>query len=242
MLASWTWILWRLWQRSRGLRSKGTKGSPKVSAIPRVQEKEMIVSSKDSECCSWSGKRKWWMQTEQQTCLSFTKAMVVGCIMGWKSSRSRLVSATDSPGHPTSPMTWSFRIVCPGNLVIWAWSFQFYKSDLSPRLTLMLSPSLEYRAIDDVRDKCLQAELESFRRLWQRSRGLSGWWGEKSLGCVPADLKACVGCFSRSPLNAKCVSSNAKCGITVMGAYRDADSEQTCGQSWGRREWDKWGE
>jgi hypothetical protein len=27
-----------------------------------------------------------------------------------------------------------------------------------------------------------------------------------------------------------------------MGAYRDADSEQTCGQSWGRREWDKLGE
>ena len=144
------------------------------------------------------------MQAEQQTCLSFTKAMAVGCIMGWKSSRSRLVSATEPPALPTSPITWSFRIVCPGNLVIWAWSFQFYESDLSPRLTLMLIPSLVYGAVDDVRDKCLQAELESFGRLWQRSRGLSGWRGEKSLGCVPADLKACVGCFSRSPLHAKC--------------------------------------
>lgn len=97
-----------------------------------------------------------------------------GCWLhrGWKSSRSRLVSGTDLPAHLTSPMSWSFWIICPGNPVVWAWSFQLYKSDLSPRLTLMLIPSLEYRAVNDVRDKCLQAELGWI--LWEAVAEVSG--------------------------------------------------------------------
>lgn len=76
-------------------------------------------------------------------------------------------------------------------------------------------------------------------------RGLGGWVdGEgKSLWDVFLQTwKPVLVPFQDRLLMQNVVSSNAKCGITVTGSYRDADSEQTRGHSWGRRGWDKLGE
>lgn len=104
---------------------------------------------------------------------------------------------------PSSPTPWGFGIECQGTAVILAWSFQFYKSDLSPRLTLMVSPSLVYGADDDVRGKCLKIELGSFwamaelraRICFRSLRGSVNDEGKRqtkymphSLACVPANF------------------------------------------------------
>lgn len=89
---------------------------------------------------------------------------------------------------PSSPTTWGFWIECPRNCCHLAWSFQFHKSDLSPGFTLMLIPSLVYKADDDVRDKCLKTELGSFsgygrtegKALLKKSEGLCVLWGKKT--------------------------------------------------------------
>lgn len=104
---------------------------------------------------------------------------------------------------PSSPTTWGFGLNVQGTAVILAWSFQFYKSDLSLRLTLMSIPSVVYGADDDVRDKCLKIELGSFRAMAELRvricfRSLRGWvdgegkiqtkYMPDSLACIPANL------------------------------------------------------
>lgn len=69
---------------------------------------------------------------------------------------------SQAPPTPTSPTTRGFGVNVQGTAFVLAWVFHFYKSDLSPRLTLMLIPSLTYGADDDVRDKCWKTEPGSF--------------------------------------------------------------------------------
>lgn len=163
------------------LSSKGTKGSSKSFATQRLEKETIVPSVKIQDSGpGLIGGGDWC--SEQQRCLSFTR--VHGCCLhqGLEQLQRQAGlwhwSASSPPPSPPQPGASGLNV--QGTAVILAWSFQFYKPDLSPRLTLMLSPSLVHGADDDVRDKCLKIELGSFEAMAELRariccRSLRGW-------------------------------------------------------------------
>lgn len=132
---------------------------------------------------------------------------------------------------PSSPTTWGFGLNVQGTAVILAWSFQFYKPDLSLRLTLMSIPSVVYGADDDVRDKCLKTELGSCRAMAELRvricfRSLRGWvdgegkrqtkYMPDSLACILQTLTSSIGILFKSVPNAQCGFPKRKCGTITL--------------------------
>ena len=158
------------------------------------------------------------MQAEQQRCLSFTKAHGCWLHQGLEQLQKQAGLwhwSASSPPPPPEPGAFGLTVQRTAAMLVW--SFQFYRSDLSPGLTLMLIPSLVDGAADDIRDKCFKMELGSFWGLWQSLRG----WGDgvgksqikrmpESLGCVPGNLNACVAAMEkpRHPFQDHCLMQN----------------------------------
>lgn len=152
------------------------------------------------------------MHTKQQRCLSFAKVHGYRLHQGLEQLQRQAGLwhwSASSPPHPPQPGAFGLNV--QGTVVTLAWSFQFYKSDLSPRLTLMLIPSLVYGADNDVRGKCLKTELRSFRAMAEL-RILRGWVngeGERQTKHMPGSLVRIPSNFNelhRQPfqINAQC--------------------------------------